>query len=231
MNHLKHYLLFFCLSATTFLLLTPQITQAQVVKEATKKRISIGFGIFSDIWMNTPDGMKTRTINQGVNVFATYNVPFGKSNFGFAIGLGISVHNLYWNYMFKGNYDTLQFVKVPDSISYKRSKLTLPYLELPIEFRFKTKSKFAVGIGFKVGYMIYAHTKWVGDDYLFNTSTTLKSTVMDIKNLERFSYGPTFRIGYKWIHATASCSLSAIFNKDKGPDIYPVSVGLLLMPF
>ncbi|MEI7983670.1 MAG: outer membrane beta-barrel protein, partial [Bacteroidota bacterium] len=190
MNPLKHNLIRFTFILAALFLLAPHFLQAQVVKESTKKRISIGFGLFSDIWMNTPAGMKTRTINQGVNVFATYNVPFGKSNFGFAIGLGISVHNLYWNYYFKGSNDSLQFVKVPDAIGYKRSKLTMPYIEIPIEFRFKTKSKFAMGIGFKVGYMIYGHSKWVGDDYLFNTNNTLKTSVKDIKNIQKFAYGP-----------------------------------------
>ncbi|HNX86295.1 MAG TPA: outer membrane beta-barrel protein [Bacteroidales bacterium] len=227
----KHILKVFCISAVMLLFLAPHDAAAQVVKEATKKRISIGFGLFSDIWMNTPDGMKTRTINQGVNVFATYNVPFGKSNFGFSIGLGLSVHNLYWNYMFNGNNDSLQFIKIPDNISYKRSKLTLPYLELPLEFRFRSKSKIAVGVGFKVGYMMYAHTKWVGDDYLYNSSTTLRTSVKDIKNIERFTYGPTLRVGFKWIHVNGYYSLANIFMKDKGPEIYPITVGLMLMPF
>ncbi|MCK9422186.1 MAG: PorT family protein [Bacteroidales bacterium] len=231
MNQLKQNLIRFSFVVTFLFLLIPHFTQAQVVKESTKKRISIGFGLFSDVWMKTPDGMKTRTINQGVNIFATYNVPFGKSNFGLSIGLGLSIHNLYWNYMFKGSNDSLQFIKVPDNISYKRSKLTLPYLEIPVEFRFKTKSKFAVGIGFKVGYMIYAHSKWVGDDYLFETTNTLKTSFKDIKNIEKFTYGPTVRIGYKWIHVNAWYSLSSLFTKGIGPDMYPISIGFLLMPF
>lgn len=213
-------------------ILMPRSGEAQVVNSSAKKRISIGFGLFTDIWMNKPAGMKTRTINQGVNVFGTYNLPFGKSNFSFAIGVGITVHNLYWNYYFNERAtDSLQFSKTPDSISYKRSKLTMPYLEIPLEFRFKTKSKFAVSLGFKVGYMIYSHSKWVGDDYLWQSGNTLKASFKDIKNLEKFAYGPTFRVGYKWFHLNAYYSLSNIFTKGKGIDMYPVSVGFVLLPF
>jgi hypothetical protein len=212
-------------------LLAPSSGKAQVVNEATKKRISIGVGLFTDIWMNMPDGIKTRTINQGVNVFATYNVPFGKSNFSFAIGLGLRVHNLYGNFQVKGYNDSIQFAKIPDSVDYQRSKVVLPYLELPIEFRFKTKYKFAMGIGFKIGYMLPAHTKWVGEDYLFNTTDKLRVSFRDIKYLEKFSYGPTLRVGYKWFHVNAYYSLSNIFSKNKGPEIAPVSIGFLLMPF
>lgn len=211
--------------------LIPASGQAQVIKPSTKKRISIGVGLFTDIWMNTPAGMKTRTINQGFQLVGTYNTPFGKSNVSFAIGIGISTHNLYWNYVYKGRNDSLQFVQIPDTLDYKRSKLTLPYIEIPIEFRLKTKIKLSVALGFKVGYMIYGHSKWVGDDYLFKTNNLLKSSFKDIKNIEKFAYGPTFRIGYKWFNVNAYYSLGSIFTKDKGPDIYPISIGFLLMPF
>ncbi len=212
-------------------ILVPRISHAQVVNEATKKRISIGVGAYTDIWMNAPEEMSIRTINQGVNVFATYNMPFGKSNFSFAIGLGISIHNLYWNYRFQGDSLSFQFVKVEDGLEYKRSKLTMPFLEIPLEFRLKTKSKVAVAVGFKVGYMVYAHSKWVGDDYLYNTSNTLITSFKGIKNLEKFAYGPTLRVGYKWINLNAYYSLSSVFEKGTGVDIYPISVGFVLMPF
>jgi len=213
------------------LLLVPTSGKTQVINSATKKRISIGVGLFTDIWMNTAAGMKTRTINQGVQLFGTYNIPFGKSNFSFAIGIGINIHNMYWNYRFKGSNDSLQFVKIEDTLSYKRSKLTLPYLEIPIEFRLKTKSKVSAAVGFKVGYMVYGHSKWVGEDYLFKTNNTLKASFKDIKNIEKFAYGPTLRIGYKWFNVNAYYSLSSIFQKDTGIDMYPISVGFVLMPF
>ena len=214
-----------------FIILFPLFAPAQVVNESAKKRISIGFGMFTDIWMNKPEGMKTRNINQGVNVFGTYNIPFGKSNFSFAIGLGINVHNLYWNYMYDASHDSVQFVKIPDNIGHRRSKLTIPYFEIPMEFRFKTKSKFAVGVGFKVGTMVYAHSKWIGDDYLFNSTNTLKASFKGIKNLEKFEYGPTLRIGYKWFHINGYYALSNIFVSGTGIDMYPLSIGFVLMPF
>jgi hypothetical protein len=204
--------------------------KAQVVNAATKKKISIGVGLYNDIWMNTPEGMKTRVINQGVQVFGTYNMPFGKSNFSFAIGVGLSVHNLFWNYRFQGDSLNFQFVEIKD-MDYKRSKLTMPFVEIPLELRLKTKSKVGVGIGFKVGYMIYAHSKWVGDDYLYNTANTLKVSFKGIENLEKFAYGPTLRVGYKWFNVNAYYSLSKIFQKGTGVDIYPISVGFVLMPF
>lgn len=209
----------------------PGSAQAQVVNSSAKKRISIGVGLFTDIWMNKPADMKTRAINQGMQVFGSYNSPFGKSNFSFAIGLGISIHNMYWNYKFLGDVDSLSFQFQKSDVNYKRSKLTLPYFEIPLEFRLKTKSKVAVAVGFKVGYMVYAQSKWVGNDYLFKTNNTLKVSFKGIKNIEKFAYGPTLRVGYKWFNVNAYYSLSHIFQKGTGVDMSPVSIGFLLMPF
>jgi hypothetical protein len=213
------------------IVLVPNTGQAQVVNAATKKKISIGVGLFNDFWLNPPTDMKVRAINQGVQVFGTYNMPFGKSNFSFAIGVGISIHNLYWNYRFQGDSVSFQFVKIEDSLDYKRSKLTMPYVEVPLEFRLKTNNKISVGIGFKVGYMVYAHAKYVGDDYLFNSANTLKASFKGIQNIEKFAYGPTLRLGYKWFNVSGYYSLSSVFQKGKGPDMYPISVGFVLMPF
>ncbi|MFZ4562043.1 MAG: outer membrane beta-barrel protein [Bacteroidales bacterium] len=232
MKLLKHTLISLAAVVLFTLILAPLAGRAQVVNEATKKRISIGVGLFTDIWMTTDPDMKTRTINQGFNVFGTYNLPLGKSRFSFAIGLSISIHNLYWNYRFQGDSLNFQFALIKDDQGYKRSKLTLPYLEIPIEFRYKAKSKFALGIGFKIGYMVYAHSKYVGSDYLFGTTSTLVSSIKNIDNLEKFAYGPTLRIGYKWIHVTGYYSLSKIFNNNgKTPEMYPISLGFVLMPF
>lgn len=206
---------------------------AQMVNEVAKKRIIIGVGLFTDIWFGVPKGIDTRTINQGFQAFAMYNVPFGKSNFGFAIGLGFRAQNMYGNFLVKSTLDSTWLEKIGDtaSVNYQRSKLTLPYLELPIEFRFKSKSKVAVGIGFKVAYLLPAHTKYVGEDYTTLSGLKYRVKYREIRNLEQFSYGPTFRIGYRWFQINAYYSLSKIFTKGNGPELYPLSIGILLMPF
>ncbi|MBC8315814.1 MAG: outer membrane beta-barrel protein [Bacteroidetes bacterium] len=205
--------------------------QAQMVNEVAKKRVTIGVGMFNDIWFDIPAGIKTRTINQGFQAFAMYNVPFGKSNFGFAIGLGFRANNLYGNFLVKDTSNVTYFDRIPDSINYKRSKLAMPWLELPIEFKFKSKSKIAVGIGFKIAYLLPAHTKFVGDNYIDGTTEKLRVKFREVKNLEQFSYGPTFRIGYRWFQINAYYSISKLFTKGNGPQMYPLTIGFLLMPF
>jgi hypothetical protein len=218
-----------------FLLIQPA-AKSQVMNETAKKKVSIGFGMFNDFVMNVPSGLKTRTINQGVNVFALYNLPFGKSNFGFSLGLGLTAHNIYGNFLVNKSGDTTKLVKIPADVNFKRSKMTIVYLEIPLEFNLKTKSKVNVALGIKVGYLIGSHTKYVGNVtdssiYMYNTTSKVRIKEMGIPNLQQFCYGPTFRIGYRWISIDGQYMLSTLFSKNHGPDMYPISVGLVLMPF
>jgi hypothetical protein len=219
-----------------FLLILPT-AQSQVVNEAARKKFSVGFGMFTDIMQKVPTGIKTHAINQGVDVFALYNLPFGKSNLGFSIGLGIDVHNIYGNFLVNKSGDSTLLVKIPDTVLFKRGKMTIAYLNVPLQFYLKTKGKLNVALGFRVGMVIGSHSKYVGDggiktDAFSSTSTTrvrLKS--VGIPNLQQFTYGPTFRIGYRWISADCYYMLSTLISKNHGPEMYPISVGLVLMPF
>lgn len=210
---------------------------AQVVNSATKKKISIGVGLSTDIMMNMPEDIKPWAINRGFNILGTYNMPFGKSDFSFAIGIGLSTHNIYGNFVVNSTPDSTVLQRIPDSIEYKHSKMTLAYLEVPLEFRWKHKSKVTVGIGFKGGYMISSSAKYVGNGVIetnsFTVPTEEKTRIKfwGIKNLENLTYGPTFRVGYKWISLTGYYMMSTMFTKGRGPEMYPISVGFLLMPF
>jgi len=210
---------------------------SQVVNASTKKKISIGFGLSTDIMMNMPSGIKAHAINRGANVFATYNIPFGKSNFSFAIGLGIASHNIFGNFVVNSTSDSTTLIKIPDSIDYNRSKITLAYLEIPLEFRLKTKSKVTAAVGFKGGFMISSSAKYVGHGIIITHSFTIPTEektrikFWGIKNLEQLTYGPTLRVGFKWINVTGYYMISTLFTKGRGPEMYPISVGFLLMPF
>ncbi|MGE5424167.1 MAG: outer membrane beta-barrel protein [Syntrophothermus sp.] len=211
--------------------------QSQVVNETTKKRIGFGIGLFNDFWVNTPNNVDIRPINQGFQVFAMYNTPFGKSDFGFSIGLGLTTHNMYGNFVVNRKADSTFLMPIPDSVSWKKSKITLTYLELPIEFNFKSKTKVSVGIGFKLGMLAGSNSKYKGEghittnQYTINTDETVRFRTWGIKGLEQFVYGPTLRVGYKWFNVNAYYMLSSVFKKAQGPDMYPVSVGFVIMPF
>ena len=203
--------------------------KSKMIGETAVKRVTVGVSIYQDFWLNWPKGMNIRAINQGGAGFIMYNFPFGNSPVSFALGLGIGCHNLYSNTTIeKIKADTISFTVIPDSISYKRSKLGLTYLDFPLELKFKAKNKFNMAIGVKLGYLIDAKTKYKGDN-LDGDQITQKNK--QVNNVDKFRFGPTIRVGYNWVQVSVYYSVTKIFYKGAGPDLYPLSVGFTFMPF
>jgi hypothetical protein len=205
---------------------------SQSVTESTAiKRFSLGADIFTDIWMNHPPGdIGVRTINQGVNVFGMYNFPLGESNFHFAIGLGMGFHNFYTKGPIEDiKADTIVYVPQPDTLLLRKYKLGLSYVDLPIEFRFKNLKKFRFALGFKVGYLLDAKTKYKGER-MDKANVVIKEK--QVSNVETFRFGPTVRLGWNWISLYAYYQISHVFENNRGPEkLYPISVGITLLPF
>jgi hypothetical protein len=204
-------------------------SQGQKIGQSTIKRFSFGLDYYTDIWLKKPPDISTRAINQGVSVFGMYNYPFGESNVSIAIGLGTGFHNLYTKGQIEDiKADTINFIKIPDSIDYKRYKLGLSYLDIPLEFRLKTSKKFRFAVGVKFGFLLDGKTKYKGnreDGQL----VTIKEKQVD--NLQRFRFGPTLRVGYDWFNIYAYYQVTKVFEPGRGPDVYPLSVGITLLPF
>jgi len=202
---------------------------ASGAQQTTIRRISVGAEIFQDFWLNKPTGMNVRGINQGGGAFFLYSFPFGKSNFSFAIGAGVGFHNLYSNTLIDNiKADTITFSPIPDTVSYKKSKLGLSYIDFPIEFRLKTNNKVRASVGVKLGYLIDAKTKYKGDNE-FGNEIIIKTK--GVSHVDKFRFGPTVRVGYDWFQVMGYFSVTKLFDKNKGPDLYPISVGITLMPF
>jgi hypothetical protein len=128
--------------------------------------------------------------------------------------------------------DSTVFYKVPDSINFRRTKFTLGYFDIPLELRYKSKSDVRFAFGFKFGILMTSFTKYKGDDFSPNDINKLviyKKT--RIPNVARFRYGLSLRFGYKWLNVWGYYQLSDVFEKGKGPEMYPVSVGISLMPY
>ena len=228
---MKRFLTIFALLA---ILLPATNVDAQVLSESAKRKFTVGVDVFTDIWIYTneapffPAGFRIRTINQGANVFAMYNMQIGESLSSFSFGLAIRNHNLYSNSIIEDiKADTIKYdLIVP---TYKRSKINVTYLDLPVEFKFRTAKGFKLGVGLKVGYRIDNKQLYVGDRPEDNKSVKVKTK--RINNLEDWSYGATLRVGYKWISVFGYYQFSKIFKKGLGPSVYPVSLGITITPF
>jgi len=203
----------------------------QKAMETTYKKFDLGLGFFTDIWMDMPEGTKARGFNQGFLVNLMYNHRIGDGGVSMAIGIGTSFHKLFSNSFIPDiKADSISFEPIGDSIDYKRSVLQTSYFDIPFEFRYRSKGGFRMAFGFKVGFLYDSKTKHVGERYI-NDGVQVKTKRKGVKQLETVQYGPTIRFGYKWVNVFGYFALSKLFKEDRGPQVYPISVGIAVIPY
>ena len=240
---MKKIYIIFCLlgiagfmNAQTTDTVTANINEDVLEEDPSRDRIIMD--IHWDGWLNSPDSLKIKGLSSGIGLHLFYDIPLGgkSSNVSFAIGGGISWSNYYNNSYF--TYDTSQYtVSVPfsDTLGINKNKLTLTYFEVPIEFRFRTDPKqgnsFKVAIGFKGGYVLSNHVKYVGEDWLEKSNDEIKYKNYRVKNMSNLQYGPTLRIGYSKINIDAYFGLSDLFEEGKGPTGNPLTIAISFNPF
>jgi len=207
-----------------------QTVEAQIISESAKRKVTVGVDLFTDIWLHQPDKMKTRTINQGVNVFMQYNFLLNETgSVAFGIGPGISNHNLYSNSKIQDvKGDSIIFK--PITQNYRRSKVNVVYFYIPMDVKLRFKNDIKVTIGFNFGFTIDSKQKYFGDRPIDNIRVMQKDK--KIEHLDKYTYGPTFRFGWKYLTVFGAYQINGIFNKGYGTDnLNPISVGITLTPF
>jgi hypothetical protein len=128
--------------------------------------------------------------------------------------------------------DSTAFVPIDESlVSYRKAKFSSVYFDIPLEIRFKSKSEVRFAVGFKFGFLVKAYTKYKGNDFLDSNAKLVVYKTSRIPNAEKNRYGFTARLGYKWLNLWGYYQLSTVFVKSKGPDMYPISVGISILPF
>lgn len=184
--------------------------------------------------LNKPSDLKVSGFSRGFNAYFTYDVVLGKSQFSIAPGAGIGTDNFYH----KGNAiqwrgDTVTtFPKFADSISVKKSKLGLTYFDIPLEFRFRSKpngknTSWKLAAGFKVGFLLASKWKYKGDA-LDGGGDDVKFKQFGVANLNKIRYGVYVRGGYGMFNLFCHYSISSLFQKDKGPQMHPLTFGLAI---
>jgi hypothetical protein len=130
--------------------------------------------------------------------------------------------------------DEHYFVKIDDipdpKISYKKNKMTLTYLDIPVELRYCSKKGFHVSAGAKVDFLVNSRFKFKGTDFLFGKDEDIKIKKYHLKNLSVVQAGPIVRVGWKKFGAYATYSITSVYNKDMDNKLNPICVGITFMP-
>ncbi len=194
-----------------------------------------------------------RSITVNINPFEL-NLNLYKNKIGFTTGLGFQISNYYFtdNYVMLQDSSTLVAFKVEDSqgnpVKLKVNKLVTSYLNLPIFFEYQTNpyrrlSSFHVTLGVIAGVRIGSYTKQVyeneGEAYSLVDEQGNKVADYEVEHhsvqdrgafhLSPFKLDAAFRVGWSHLNLFSTYSLTQMFQKDQGPELYPFTVGITLL--
>ena len=175
-----------------------------------------------------------KSIVLGLNFFQqSIGLQKNNNNIGLVTGLGLTFNNyrLDSEYILsRDQYGSTSYIISDKEI--RKNKLTTTFLTLPLllEAQIPTshsKKRVFISGGLYTGFKLHSHTKVVYSD---NNGKEKDKSKEDI-NVNSFKYGATIRVGFSYVKLFATCDLSQLFQKDKGPELYPWSVGLTLLKF
>ncbi|MFN8287424.1 MAG: outer membrane beta-barrel protein [Chitinophagales bacterium] len=171
-------------------------------------------------------GLQTKWYSRGINIYFSYDFRIKHSRFSIAPGIGYSCSNIYHRHEQVVDSAGIHFEPLSDPSIYKVNKISLQYVDIPLEFRIKTNPdkldncwKFV--FGFKAGIRVDAHTKQKIKD-----PTTKVYVERRFPDYNLFRMGPMIRIGYASFNITAYYGILGVFKKDRGPKANEFSVGI-----
>ena len=207
-----------------------------------------------DFDMNFKDGLEymdlrmEKSINVNLNLIEQNFTLNKKGNFGMYTGLGFSWNNYRFSndVMLKDELGaTVGYIM--EGVSVRKSKLVNTYLTVPLLFEIQNKRDnlfFAAGV--TGGLRILSHTKIYFDDskqeYILTDVLTgeqvgeiQKTPKKRHRNIEKeydgfhmnaFKLDASVRAGWGIVKLYFNYSLTPLFSKDKGPEVYPFAAGI-----
>lgn len=181
------------------------------------------FDISHERWLESPGSIQQQWYSWGFGFTKMFDFPTSRS-FSIALGPGLRSQHFYHNGDFKQYISPL--FAVTDSItpmtykSYIVNKHVLNYADLAIELRLRLgkQHRFKFFAGFRGGYLFNVHSKYIDGDYKFKRYR--------ISGFEKFTYGPTLRIGYGNVCLFLNYRLNKEYENNSGQTLHSFSGGL-----
>jgi hypothetical protein len=200
----------------------------------------IDFGVngllTADNKVELPAGFDFLELNYAKSYFFSWNVfqkniHIYRNNINLGTGVGFS----WYHYNFRNPYTLTPDVEYQSAtydsvIKYSRNRLGLTYVNVPLFLEFNTnnndaKNSFHIAGGMEFGYNIFNNQlkqKYEMDGH------KIKTKQKDDYNINPFRFDMIGRIGYGNFTIFGKYSLSTLFEKGKGPAVYPFTAGFNL---
>jgi hypothetical protein len=189
--------------------------------------------IFHAFWIGIPKEVNSNKFHPGFSISALWDFKMpNKSPITFGLGLGVSYYSQYTNALLQNDpvprimrYNVVS----PDSI-IKRSRLNYVNCYIPFELRYRHKSGFKVTLGVRVGLVAEISQSYKGE-LTDGSKTRTHYKTFDIYNKQKYNCDVYARIGWKFVNVFYSYQINKLFEKDKGPQISPMALGISLSIF
>ncbi len=171
------------------------------------------FNITYNTLQKVPDGLQQTKFSPGFSVGFLRDMPINASRtFAVAAGLGysLSVYNQNLG-IFESNNTTTYEILNAEGVSVSKDKLSLHYVDLPVEFRWRNATPdnhrfWRVHLGVKLSYLVANQYK------LVSTAGNLTNT--NLNDLSKFNYGLYLSTGWNTWNIYAYYGFNPIFNSD-----------------
>jgi hypothetical protein len=192
-----------------------------------------------DNWIGKTDSMNTSGFSRGFAMYFMYDFPFKSDpHFSVGAGIGINASNIFFDktevlVAAPGN-QTLAFPNTANTDHFKKYKLVLTNLEVPLELRYafhpeNTNKSWKIALGFKAGLLLSAYTKGKDQE---NQAGQLENAYIEKKSSTSFFNGGravgTARVSYGFIGVFGQLQLTPLIKNGVGPTVNPYSIGIVL---
>lgn len=197
--------------------------------------LDVGFaGFLSNGSFNMPPELEALDLRYGgsrnVNLqLFTQRVRFADQHMNFSYGLmfEFNKYRLANDVRFAEGVSPLMWENLDYEL--RKNKLKAAYLYLPVMFGVETNPEkimksFRVRAGVYAGILTSSKQKMV-------TSIADREKNKDDFNLNKFRYGIRGEIGYGLVNFYVHYSIAPMFKEGQGPDLQPINMGIMLLPF
>lgn len=201
------------------------------VNMLVNKNRSLDLGSEND-WL---DLQYERSLSWRINIFEQ-KIRLAGDYAGIVTGLGLT----YNSYGFRNEVSVVSntaafrdttFGVIDSVLQFSKTKLRATYLQVPLLLEFNTSEDFnrnfhvALGIigGWKIGSITKQHYELEGANYRVRSKQDF--------NLTPYTLDLTARVGYKQFTLFATYGVTPLFRSGRGPEVYPVTVGLSVIPW
>ena len=195
--------------------------------------IEMGVNSFANVDYKTftPNFMDlnhNKSFEVGIN-FIRYSIGLQKEKrtIGLVTGLGLTFNDYRFSNAYTIQNDNGVVKPIPlDKNGLSKSKLSTSYLTVPLMLEFQIPvnghdKRLYISGGLIGGMKVGSHTKVkINGD---------KSKSHDDFNINPFRYGTTARLGYKWINLFGTYYFSTFFKENRGPEMFPFTIGIGLL--